>query len=147
MFKFNFNIENNKEFDEITSKDSKNEVKSICKESTEIKISSDQFEAIAETLKTAKLNIFSLETHDLNIGYVALSDDVIESSHHTDLIPAVYEGGFKIWECTYDLAEFLAKNSKEIVDKNVCDLGCSAGILGILSLANEAKHVDFQDYV
>lgn len=32
-------------------------------------------------------------------------------------------------------------------DKTVLDLGCGAGILGILALKMKAKLVDFQDYV
>ena len=26
---------------------------------------------------------------------------------NTDLVPGVYEGGFKIWECSYDLLAYL----------------------------------------
>lgn len=64
----------------------------------------------------------------------------------SDLIPRVYEGGFKIWECSQDLCDFLV-DTNEFEGKRVCDLGCSAGILGILSLAKGASTVDFQDYV
>jgi ribosomal protein L11 methylase PrmA len=59
----------------------------------------------------------------------------------------VYEGGFKVWECTQDLADLLTFDDKEFVGKKVCDLGCSAGILGMIALISGAEKVDFQDYV
>lgn len=38
-------------------------------------------------------------------------------------------------------------DENEFLEKAVCDLGCSAGILGIIALVNGAKKVVFQDYV
>lgn len=59
-----------------------------------------------------------------------------------------FSGGLKIWECTYDLLQYLMHNKDiiEFQDKNVLDLGCGAGILGIYALQNGAN-VTFQDYV
>lgn len=93
--------------------------------------------------------IFNLSTSniifsDIEIGYLDVA--LIANDSVSDLIPKVYEGGFKVWECTQDLADFLVDKS-EFEGKRVCDLGCSAGILGILSLENGALSVDFQDYV
>lgn len=66
---------------------------------------------------------------------------------HSDLVTGKYEGGLKIWECTYDLLQYLMHNKDiiEFQDKNVLDLGCGAGILGIYALQNGAN-VTFQDY-
>ncbi|KAJ6637141.1 Histidine protein methyltransferase 1 like [Pseudolycoriella hygida] len=71
---------------------------------------------------------------------------------HTDLIPGVYEGGGKIWECTQDLGDYVMKtlvaedSTHKLSDhKNVLDLGCGAGILGILALKAGA-FVHFSDY-
>lgn len=85
----------------------------------------------------------------------------------------VYEGGLKIWECTKDLCDYLTESLplveseksepvfkipgvvveeevntliKSFQHKLCLDLGCGAGILGILCLQNGAK-VHFQDYV
>lgn len=60
----------------------------------------------------------------------------------------VIPGGLKIWECTYDIIEYLEENrSKLKFDKsNVLDLGCGAGILGIYAFLNHSN-VTFQDYV
>jgi hypothetical protein len=45
-----------------------------------------------------------------------LSEPLIPSSLSiasiNDLIPQVYEGGFKLWECTQDLLEFLMANKE-----------------------------------
>ncbi|XP_038674732.1 histidine protein methyltransferase 1 homolog [Scyliorhinus canicula] len=63
---------------------------------------------------------------------------------HSDLVPGVYEGGLKIWECTFDLAAYLS--AAELRGRRVLDLGCGAGLLGILALRRGAAEVHFQDY-
>lgn len=65
----------------------------------------------------------------------------------SDLVPAKYEGGLKIWECTEDLLEWLisANSNACLSKKNVLDLGCGAGLLGIAALKAGANVV-FQDY-
>ena len=42
---------------------------------------------------------------------------------------------------------FTKSEENEFNKKKVCDLGCSAGVLGILALVNDAARVDFQDFV
>ena len=71
---------------------------------------------------------------------------IVESS--TDLVTGVYEGGFKIWECTYDLLSYLSElaNSKSLNSTCVLDLGCGSGVLGIYCAIHGAKQVTFQDY-
>lgn len=68
---------------------------------------------------------------------------------HSDLIPGIYEGGAKIWECTDDLLTYLSHNFT-IVNKlkniRVLDLGCGSGLLGIYAFLSGAQ-VTFQDYV
>ncbi|XP_056354159.1 histidine protein methyltransferase 1 homolog [Oenanthe melanoleuca] len=67
-------------------------------------------------------------------------------SSHSDLIPGVYEGGLKIWECTFDLMDYFSEAEIEFANKTVLDLGCGAGLLGIVALQGEAARVHFQDY-
>ncbi|NXC29746.1 MET18 methyltransferase, partial [Campylorhamphus procurvoides] len=67
-------------------------------------------------------------------------------SSHSDLIPGVYEGGLKIWECTFDLMDFFSEAKIEFSNKTVLDLGCGAGLLGIVALKGKAESVHFQDY-
>ena len=62
-------------------------------------------------------------------------------------------GSAKVWECTETLAEYLTRLNEantlvsQFQDARVLDLGCGAGILGILALQNGASNVQFQDYV
>lgn len=60
-----------------------------------------------------------------------------------DIIPAVYEGGFKTWECSLDLTRYLMGLSLD--GKRVLELGCGSGLPGIYALMNGA-HVTFQDF-
>ncbi|XP_028825948.1 histidine protein methyltransferase 1 homolog [Denticeps clupeoides] len=65
---------------------------------------------------------------------------------HSDLISGVYEGGLKVWECTYDLLDYLEQEGETFSGKRVLDLGCGAGLLGLLALKRGASRVHFQDY-
>ncbi|XP_009271563.1 PREDICTED: histidine protein methyltransferase 1 homolog isoform X1 [Aptenodytes forsteri] len=65
---------------------------------------------------------------------------------HSDLIPGVYEGGLKIWECTFDLIDYFSEAEIQFTNKTVLDLGCGAGLLGIVALRGKADKVHFQDY-
>lgn len=67
-------------------------------------------------------------------------------SSHSDLITGVYEGGLKIWECTFDLLAYFEKAQVNFAGKKVLDLGCGSGLLGIRALKGRAKEVHFQDY-
>uniref|UniRef100_A0AAV2JMU0 Uncharacterized protein n=1 Tax=Knipowitschia caucasica TaxID=637954 RepID=A0AAV2JMU0_KNICA len=71
-------------------------------------------------------------------------DDEEEILSHTikqksDLISGIYEGGLKIWECTYDLLKLFEKDIEPFGGKRVLDLGCGAGLLGILALKRGAN--------
>lgn len=68
------------------------------------------------------------------------------ADQRSDLISGVYEGGLKVWECTYDLLEQIEKEGETFGGKVVLDLGCGAGLLGILALKRGARQVHFQDY-
>ena len=68
-------------------------------------------------------------------------------SLHSDLIPAVYEGGMKVWECAYDLVDYLASgDSPNLSDRRVLELGCGVGLPGIFALLGGAETVHFHDY-
>ncbi|NWS75800.1 MET18 methyltransferase, partial [Crotophaga sulcirostris] len=67
-------------------------------------------------------------------------------SSHSDLIPGVYEGGLKIWECTFDMIDYFSETEIQFTNKTVLDLGCGAGLLGIVALRGNAERVHFQDY-
>lgn len=76
-----------------------------------------------------------------------------------DLIPGVYEGGFKLWEGSIDLSRHLLSKFAPLINgessplplplalegKKVLELGCGHGLPGILCLMMGAE-VHFQDY-
>ena len=86
----------------------------------------------------------------------------------TDLIPNVYEGGFQVWECTIDLLHYMVNNPALVssecniksvssecniksvrseCNNRVLDLGCGAGLLGILACKmGQGVTCDFQDF-
>ncbi|XP_055964549.1 histidine protein methyltransferase 1 homolog [Sorex fumeus] len=67
-------------------------------------------------------------------------------SAHSDLIPGVYEGGLKIWECTFDLLAYCTESAVQFAGKKVLDLGCGSGLLGLIALRRGAQEIHFQDY-
>ncbi|XP_076017071.1 histidine protein methyltransferase 1 homolog [Genypterus blacodes] len=108
-------------------------------------------DAVSETLTIGNLapihflneTIFEKTASEREDGEEILSRTMEQRS---DLISGVYEGGLKVWECTYDLLELLENKGEKFESKVVLDLGCGAGLLGILALKRGAKLVHFQDY-
>lgn len=70
----------------------------------------------------------------------------LSNSFHSDLIPGVYEGGLKVWECAFDLVEYLAESDIDFSGMHVLELGCGAGLPAIFALIKGAREVHFQDY-
>ena len=68
------------------------------------------------------------------------------NSQHSDLIPGVYEGGMKVWECAFDLVSYLTESGVQFSGMGVLELGCGAGLPGLCALLNGAERVHFQDY-
>ena len=62
------------------------------------------------------------------------------------LVPKVYEGGLEVWECTADVLAYMQDTKNFFVNKNVADIGCGCGLLGIYAMKLGAKHVTFQDF-
>ncbi|EQC39760.1 hypothetical protein SDRG_03186 [Saprolegnia diclina VS20] len=67
-----------------------------------------------------------------------------------DLETGVYEGGFKLWECSIDLIEYLQQHQADFpigaCGLRVMELGCGHGLPGIFALQQGASHVLFSDY-
>ncbi|XP_065070102.1 histidine protein methyltransferase 1 homolog [Rhopilema esculentum] len=72
--------------------------------------------------------------------------NLCELMKHSDLRSGVYEGGFKIWECSIDLVKFLASDNANLQDKDVLELGCGAGLPALYCLVCGANFVCFQDF-
>lgn len=104
-----------------------------------------------QVVKTEKLTVPStkvtLPFTNLAIGKWCLKLAYeFPNTYSSDLIPGTYEGGFKLWECTHDLLEYLDENIQFFNGKSVLDLGCGTGLLGIFTLIAGAYTVDFQDF-
>ena len=67
-------------------------------------------------------------------------------TQHSDLVSGVYEGGLKIWECAFDLIEYMAESRFQFQGLRVLELGCGVGLPGLLALVSGAACVHFQDY-
>jgi len=65
---------------------------------------------------------------------------------NSDIIPGLYEGGYKVWECSIDLSEYLAKSHDCLAGQRIIELGCGQGIPGITAMYLGAEEVHFQDY-
>jgi hypothetical protein len=69
----------------------------------------------------------------------SLPPAVAEAIDKSDLVPGVYEGGFKIWEGSLDLVRFLHNEAIPLRDRRVIELGCGHGFPGIYAL-NQASN-------
>ena len=82
-------------------------------------------------------------------SYKTLSECVAAASagDMVMVLPGVYEGGFKLWECAVDLAGFLAElpDAELGPAHRVLELGCGHGLPGLVALRRGAQ-VDFVEY-
>jgi hypothetical protein len=66
-----------------------------------------------------------------------------------DIIPRVYEGGFKLWEGSLDLVEFMLTNRSILPatgNGRVIELGCGHGFPGIAAISMGYRSVSFSDF-
>lgn len=150
MFKFGFS---GPDKDEEPCNDTEKEAdKLVWRDAEEVILFRTPFQS--KPSSTEKANMVVCGDHE--IGLVIIPEAKLEASDllqeveksHSDLLPAKYEGGLKVWECTQDIGEFIAEEEidESLAGKRVLDLGCGCGVLGIIALESGAV-VDFQDYV
>ena len=114
-------------------------------------VDSNSIEKLSSTAKTIQKQQSTSDSNhsdyvssELGNGLAPLLE--LSNSSHSDLIPGVYEGGLKIWECAFDLVEYLAKSEIQFSGRHILELGCGAGLPAIFALMTGAKNVHFQDY-
>eukprot|EP01117_Protostelium_nocturnum_P009902 TRINITY_DN3527_c0_g1_i8.p1 TRINITY_DN3527_c0_g1~~TRINITY_DN3527_c0_g1_i8.p1 ORF type:complete len:269 (+),score=83.13 TRINITY_DN3527_c0_g1_i8:73-879(+) len=73
-------------------------------------------------------------------------EEVEKVLQNSDLSPGVYEGGFKLWECSIDLIHYLEETSFSFEGKTVLELGCGHGLPALYALKKGASVVHFQDF-
>jgi 2-polyprenyl-3-methyl-5-hydroxy-6-metoxy-1,4-benzoquinol methylase len=87
----------------------------------------------------------------INLGIYSLKYiknlEIFDKKYKRDIIPGVYEGGFKLWECEVDFLNYMKEKLEgEIAGKRVLEMGCGHGLLGILAYFMKAQEIVLQDY-
>lgn len=157
MFKFNFGEECAKSKDDAKKEEA--EVPRV--EAREHFLSESHLEVLADESKVISAFIYA---KGQVINHLEITEDNAEATAEaaaeagaeagassdaapaSDLVPGVYEGGLKIWECSRDLTEYLGERPDEYSDlrrRRVLELGCGAGLPGLHCLSAGAC-VDFQ---
>lgn len=74
--------------------------------------------------------------------------DMLNLTGNSDLVRGVYEGGFKTWECSIDLVQWLSSLPDEATQgKQVLEIGCGSALPSLYLLARHRSNVvDVQDY-
>lgn len=77
-------------------------------------------------LENPQLGLIHLSGEEVEID-LKRDDKLFESAESgaSDLVPGIYEGGLKIWECAVDLARQLER--EDVDGKCILELGCGAG--------------------
>jgi protein-histidine N-methyltransferase len=80
------------------------------------------------------LNLPRRELYDIRLQLLSedsSNDDIVDQLDQSDLRSGVYEGGFKTWECSLDLASLLLDRGprKDIDDLMRCDLVIEVNVL------------------
>lgn len=96
----------------------------------------------------------SISATDLASGKRKRTDQAASDRGHeladSDLVPGVYEGGFKLWECARDLVvvleEMESKGDLTLREARVLEAGCGAGLPGVLALTKECSSLVLQDF-
>eukprot|EP01134_Creolimax_fragrantissima_P003309 CFRG3309T1 len=104
-----------------------------------------------EPVSVGDITIFKkvLENATYELANTGSADIKTALSTKSDLIPGVYEGGLKTWECSIDLLVLLVEMCKDVdmSRARVLELGCGSALPGIYLLTyGNAARVDFQDY-
>jgi Lysine methyltransferase len=94
--------------------------------------------------------VFKEASLDRSTGQEGASSILLHDKEDHDLIPGHYEGGFKIWECSYDLAEILMKSTNLLSykPKRILELGCGHGVPGIIAskVLDDITEIVFSDF-
>lgn len=85
---------------------------------------------------------------DIELNKVVVESDEAALDRESDIVPGVYEGGYKVWECSVDLAIFILQRKCQLPDHGagrVIELGCGHGFPGIAALKVGYTKVVFSD--
>ncbi|XP_055945913.1 histidine protein methyltransferase 1 homolog [Argiope bruennichi] len=102
---------------------------------------------VVQEINPKKQKFAGIEIKYITQDIIAKEIDKLDvfSEKTSDLIPGKYEGGLKVWECSIDLAQYLAENSCIQENDFVLELGCGIGLPGLVAYLCGGL-VTFQDY-
>ncbi|XP_022668546.1 histidine protein methyltransferase 1 homolog isoform X1 [Varroa destructor] len=160
MFKFNFDIETGEahmsapQSDYATNSDGKPEQAEdaalVCsnKEPFQEVFPNEAFNSSDSSCESPPI-CETLGVKHLSAPITSKNDHLFQRAEklNSDLIPQVYEGGYKIWESTIDLLNVLSQRQELVCGRHVLDLGCGAGVGGLRAVLDGASSVHFHDYV
>ncbi|CAN7996382.1 unnamed protein product [Ixodes hexagonus] len=149
-FSFNFEVPGADSEPNVENKQPTNTQNAVVKRVApfeEVKPRSEH-EHVHEALERTVLDLTSMKVEFLVGGQMEqlLRGDLKEAAdENLDLVPSVYEGGMKVWECSVDLAEYVESSLSIGEDTRILELGCGAGLPGHVGGIRGAT-VHFQDY-
>ena len=148
-FSFNFSIEsedNSKTTDKIKSLEPENQItwsnaKEQCLQNFHLEKISRMLSIEHFDIGTSVINFVNSESVGKDLTARDYSGDLTPAlSSSTDLVPGVYEGGLKIWECSEDLVHWLHQTrGDKLAGLKVLELGCGAGLPGIYCFTQGAS--------
>lgn len=119
-FSFNFHDEDKTEIEETAGEIAKlpmeHSLKDILHSLKDTKISFNSIDISGST-------IFRRELFDINHQIMTEDDTPL---YNSDLVPNIYEGGFKSWECAYDLVEKL--DCINVSVPSILEMGCGTSL-------------------
>lgn len=99
-------------------------------------------------LEGGDIEFTAVQIGNAELLMVVNSQDASALDKETDIIPGVYEGGYKVWECSVDLTAMLLQKSCGLPELSTCraiELGCGHGFPGVAALKLGCPRVVFSD--
>lgn len=144
-FQFGFALEGEKATDEV--------ILSECSSFQTVRVA-DKSNILKEIYQMSELPMFQTKSIGKRM-YKQVTEDIKVTSIDitSDLIPGVYEGGFKVWECSLDLSilifdedfTHLFRSAPDERRLKALELGCGHGWPGI-ALLSKGCEVVFSDF-
>ena len=78
------------------------------------------------------------------VASCVVPDVVTPTGQATDLLPGIYEGGYKVWECSVDVARIIHEDVGQILafePATVLELGCGAALPALAALSKYNRSV------
>ncbi|XP_022800285.1 histidine protein methyltransferase 1 homolog [Stylophora pistillata] len=152
-FKFNFTSADINEDATISSSGNDKDISpepTTAQEAKEIQITSNSLAYLDSAIEEICLGQGSFclkHVNEISVDENLTNSAAIKTAaeRSSDLIPSVYEGGLKIWECSIDLVDYMLESGIDFLGKRVLEIGCGAGLPGIYALL-QGGQVHFQDY-